>query len=75
MNNKFIGISEKVTRPYRSTSLLLRRTFYIRDINHNFKLEAIGLGIAVYYVNGQRITDDVLVTTFSDYSKTLYLNR
>ena len=75
MNNKFIGISEKETPPYRSTSLLLRRTFYIKDINHIFKLEAIGLGIAVYYVNGQRITDDVLVTTFSDYSKTLYLNR
>lgn len=75
MNKKFIGISGSVTPPYKSTSLLLRRTFYVRDINHSFNLESIGLGIAVYYINGKRITDDILVTTHSDYSKTLYINK
>ena len=75
MNNKFIGISENINPPFKSTSLLLRRSFNIRNINRKFILKAIGLGIAVYYLNGQRITDSVLLTTNSDYSKTLYLDK
>ena len=75
MNNKFIGISESINPPFKSTSLLLRRSFNIKNINGEFILKTIGLGIAVYYLNGQRITDGVLLTTNSDYSKTLYLDK
>ena len=74
MNNKFIGIDEGIIPPFKSTSLLLRCSFNVRNINHKFVLKVIGLGIAVYYINGNRITDNVLCTTNSDYSKTLYLD-
>lgn len=75
MNNKFIGIDEKIVPPFKSTSLLLRRCFNVRNINHSFVLYTIGLGIAVYYVNGQPITDSVLCTPNSDYSKSLYIEK
>ena len=75
MNNKFIGIDERITPSSKSTSLLLRRSFTLRNINHKFTLHVIGLGIAVYYINGQKITDNVLCTVNSDYSKTLYLDE
>ena len=75
MNNRFIGIDNTIKSPFKSTSLLLRRTFNIRNTNHKFCLEVIGLGIGIYYLNGQRITDGVLCTPNSDYSKTLYLER
>ena len=75
MNNKFIGIDEKIVPPFKSTSLLLRRCFNVRKINHSFVLYTIGLGIAVYYVNGQPITDSVLCTPNSDYSKSLYIEK
>ena len=75
MNKRFISINPNIKSPFKSTSLLLRRPFNINDINHKFYLEAIGLGVAVYYLNGQRITDSVLNTTNSDYSKTLFLDR
>lgn len=45
MTNKFIGISNSVKPPYKSTSLLLRRSFYVRDVNHKFTMSVIGLGI------------------------------
>ena len=72
MKQTFIGISEKITPTNKSTSLLLRRCFYVKNTNHNFILQVIGLGIGVYYLNGKRITDNVLCTPTSDYSKTLY---
>ena len=75
MNKSFIGIDKKIIPPYKSTSLLLRRSFYVRDTNHVFTLQAIGLGIAIYYLNGIRIIDNVLCTVNSDYSKTLYLDK
>ena len=75
MNNRFIGIDSTIKSPFKSTSLLLRRTFNIRNTNHKFYLEVIGLGIGIYYLNGQRVTDSVLCTPNSDYSKTLYLER
>lgn len=75
MNNKFIGIDNKIKSPFKSTSLLLRRSFNVQNINRTFILQAIGLGIAIYYINGKRITDGVLLTTNSDYSKTLYLDQ
>ena len=71
MRNKFIGIDEKTIPPFKSTSLLLRRSFNVRNIKHTFILQVIGLGIAVYYINGQKITDNVLCTPSSDYSKSL----
>lgn len=74
MNKFFIGIDKKIKPPYKSTSLLLRRSFYVRNINHVFTLRAIGLGMAIYYINGKRITNDVLCMVNSDYSKTLYLD-
>ena len=43
MTNKFIGISTSVKPPYKSTSLLLRRSFYVRDVNHKFTMSVIGL--------------------------------
>lgn len=70
--NSFIGISEKITPPFKSTSLLLRRSFNVRNINRKFNLQVIGLGIAIYYINGHRITDNVLCTPTSDYSKSVY---
>ena len=75
MNSNFIGIDEKIVPPYKSTSLLLRRSFNVNKIDKNFTLYVIGLGIAVYYINGQRITDNVLCTPNSDFSKTLYLEK
>ena len=72
MSNIFIGIDEKIKPPFKSTSLLLRRSFYVRNIKHKFILQVIGLGIAIYYINGQRITDNVFCTPNSDYSKSLY---
>ena len=62
MNNKFIGIDNKIKSPFKSTSLLLRRSFNVQNINRTFILQAIGLGIAIYYINGKRITDGVLYT-------------
>ena len=70
--NSFIGISEKITPPFKSTSLLLRRSFNVRNLNRKFNLQVIGLGIAIYYINGHRITDNVLCTPTSDYSKSVY---
>ena len=75
MSNKFIGIDEKIIPPFKSTSLLLRRSFNAKNIKHQFILQVIGLGIPVYYINGQRITDNVLCTPNSDYSKSLYLEE
>ena len=75
MSNKFIGIDEKIIPPFKSTSLLLRRSFNAKNIKPQFILQVIGLGIPVYYINGQRITDNVLCTPNSDYSKSLYLEE
>ena len=75
MNKRFIGIDKSIKPPFKSTSLLLRRSFNVKNINHRFVLRAIGLGIAVYYVNGKRISDSVLCTVHSDYSKSLYIDN
>ena len=72
MNNNFIGIDEKITTKNKSTSLLLRRSFYIKNTKHKFILQVIGLGIGMYYLNGIKITDNILLTPTSDYSKSLY---
>lgn len=75
MIKNFIGINDQLTPPSQSTSLLLRRSFNVRNIDHKFILSVIGLGIAIYYINGKRITNNVLSTSTSDYSKTLYLDK
>ena len=73
MKFHFIGANNLIP-PNESTSLLLRRSFNVSQKGNSYLLKVIGLGTAVYYVNGKRITNNVLLTPVSDYSKTLYFD-
>lgn len=72
MISHFIGIDPKVTPPYKSTSLLLRRCFFVNKKSKSYILKTIGLGIADYYLNGTRITSGILLQAPSNYNKTLW---
>ena len=71
MNFKFIGANKALKPNSNSTSLLLRRTFNIDKKGKSYLLHVIGLGIAIYHLNNKKITENVLLTPITDYSKTL----
>ena len=40
-----------------------------------YTIRAAGLGLAVYYINGARVSEDVLITPVSDYDKTVWYSE
>lgn len=74
MNFHFIGANKNLKPSSKSTSLLLRRSFKVDKKGKKYLLKVIGLGSAIYYINSKKITDNVLLTSVSDYSKTLYFD-
>lgn len=71
MNFTFIGANKNLKPNGDSTSLLLRRSFNITQKGNQYILKVVGLGIAIYYLNGKKVTDNVFLTPVTDYSKTL----
>ncbi len=54
---------------------LLRKTFTVRGPVEKAELCICGLGLGVYYMNGQAVTEDVLTTPISNYDIKTYYNR
>ncbi|MBO4262944.1 MAG: family 78 glycoside hydrolase catalytic domain [Clostridia bacterium] len=72
----YIKESELINREYSlcDPAPLFRKEF---DIAGNFQNACVyvqGLGIAEYYLNGKRITDDLFISPVSDYRKILWYN-
>ena len=55
--------------------LQLRKEFFIRDDVLSATLNIIGLGYGVYYINGEEVTDDVLLTQFTNFDKRILYNK
>lgn len=55
-------------------SYLLRRNFFVNKSVKSVVMRVCGLGLGVYTVNGNKVTDDVLVTPFTKYDSRVYFN-
>ncbi len=55
-------------------SRMLRREFSVREGLRQATLYCCGLGYGVYTINGENVTDEVLVTPFTRYDRTVLYN-
>lgn len=67
-NARFITAQE-------NASVLAFKQIFTAKKEEKAILYACGLGIAYYYINGKKITEDVFIAPVSDYSKTLWVNK
>ncbi len=51
---------------------LLRKDFAVSKVVKSAKLYACGLGHGIYYINGEKVTDSVLITPISKYDTRVY---
>ncbi len=63
-----------ISKNVGDNSLMLRKTFEAVDGVEKATLYCCGLGQAVYYINGSRVTDNVYVTHFTSYDKRVLYN-
>ncbi len=56
-----------------SPAVRFRRTFYIDKVEKAL-LSVCGLGYGYYYINGKKVSEDLLTAPVSDYDKTLWYN-
>ena len=66
----------KAWQQYTVTSVdpplpILRKKFVLRHEVKSAILNICGLGFGVYYINGKRVTDDVLTTPYTKYDSTV----
>jgi alpha-L-rhamnosidase len=57
----------------KSPCVIFRKEFML-DKTDKAKIYVCGLGYGYYYINGQKITDDLFTAPVSDYNKTLWYN-
>ncbi|MBO5060615.1 MAG: alpha-L-rhamnosidase N-terminal domain-containing protein [Clostridia bacterium] len=69
-NCKWIAASKAETGP----APMFRKTFDIEKTVKKATLYACGLGYGLYYINGQSVTDDVLLTPVTRYDLTVLYN-
>ena len=67
-NAKFISTTE-------NTSVVLFKKIFCSAIGKKAVLYVCGLGIGYYYLNGKRIAESLFAPPFSDYSKTMFVNK
>lgn len=75
-NSSFIKSPTPFTREFdreKSPCFIFRKRFYIEK-PVQAKLSVCGLGYAYYYLNGQRISNDLFTAPVSNYNKTLWVN-
>ena len=76
-NIKFIGFPKPLNKEfsYDSPAPLFRRHFEVKEtfISANLKICVLGLG--EIYFNGEKISDELFISPFSDYKKTLWFNE
>lgn len=65
---------DQPTRYTGHEAYLLRREFVLTKPVQSAKLFICGLGLGEYYVNGERVTDCVLMPPYSRYDVTTYYN-
>lgn len=59
---------------YDSPAIRFRRKFKIENIQ-TATLYVCGLGYGYYYLNGEKVSDDLLTAPVSDYQKTVWFNK
>ncbi len=52
---------------------MFRKKFFLKQVGHAV-LSVCGLGFGYYYINGQKVSEDLLTAPVSDYNKTLWYN-
>ena len=52
-----------------------RKSFVIKKIPLRAELCCVGLGYGYFYLNGEKVTEDLFSAPVSDYSKTIWYNR
>lgn len=52
---------------------MFRKKFYLED-TRNAVLSVCGLGYGYYYINGQKVSEDLLTAPVSNYNKTVWYN-
>lgn len=75
-NALFIKPNIPFTREFsdKNSAPMFRRKFQLSDFS-SATLRVCGLGYAYYYVNGEKLTDDLFTAPVSDYNKTLWYNE
>lgn len=72
MEKGFIELNGRKEELFYSPSVLFRKKFNLTALPEKVTMRVCGLGLGVYYINGQKITDDVFLTPVADYRKTLW---
>ena len=57
----------------KSPCVIFRKKFEVENFN-TAKISVCGLGYGYYYINGEKITQDLFTAPVSDYNKTLWYN-
>lgn len=73
----FIGYPKSLCEPfgYDSPAPLFRKHFEIHSGLVSAKLTICALGLGKFYLNGKPLTDELFISPFSDYCKTLWCNE
>lgn len=58
---------------YKNLAPMFRKTFVLNS-TINARLYVCGLGYGYYYINGQKVSDDLFTAPFGNYFKTLWYN-
>lgn len=59
----------------KSAAPLFRKAFTVNKKAESAVLSACGLGLAVYFINGKRVTEDVMITPFTKYDTTVLYSQ
>lgn len=73
---KFIKTSERFECEFnkeKSPCFIFRKKFKVEK-PFNSKIYVCGLGYAYYYLNGEKVSEDLFTAPVSDYNKTLWVN-
>lgn len=60
---------------YNSPAPIFRRHFLVEKGLNSAVLKVCALGLGKFYFNGKPLTDDLYISPFSDYTKTLWFNE
>lgn len=74
---KFIGYPTPLCESfgYNSPAPLFRKHFKVHSDLLSAKLTVCALGLGKFYLNGKALTDELFISPFSDYRKTLWCNE
>lgn len=73
---KFIKPNREFVKEFRDADLapMFRKKFVLNNTN-NASLEVCALGYGYFYINGEKVTQDLFISAVSDYRKTLWVHR